>query len=63
MPGPCARPQVILITAVQQNDPDTAAKLIKSGVAVQQRVLSFSGYSAFDGNDKGLKALAEVVKV
>ncbi len=30
---------------------------------VMQRVLYFSGATAFDADDKGLKALAEVVKV
>ncbi len=38
-------------------------KLVRSEVCVSSNVLSFSGYNAFGTDDKGLKALALVIKV
>jgi len=55
--------EVMLISAVQKNDLDSTTKMVKAGVRVTQRVLAFSGYTQFDTDDKGLKALAEVIKI
>lgn len=38
-------------------------KLVRADVRISSNVLAFSGYTAFNTNDNGLKALALVVKV
>uniref|UniRef100_A0A7R9VAK8 Uncharacterized protein n=1 Tax=Chlamydomonas euryale TaxID=1486919 RepID=A0A7R9VAK8_9CHLO len=54
---------VMLRQAVEQDNADATTKLIRSGVVVTQRVLSFTGAQTFCGSDKGLKALADTLKV
>ncbi|GAX80636.1 hypothetical protein CEUSTIGMA_g8071.t1 [Chlamydomonas eustigma] len=55
--------EVLLMLAVQKNDFQTAKNMVRNGAKVMQRVLYFSGQTAFDANDNGLRALAEVMKV
>jgi hypothetical protein len=48
---------------LQRNDLDSATKLVKAGVRITQPVVSFTGYTAFNTDDKGLKALGELLKI
>eukprot|EP00200_Dunaliella_tertiolecta_P008796 CAMPEP_0202382686 /NCGR_PEP_ID=MMETSP1127-20130417/44541_1 /ASSEMBLY_ACC=CAM_ASM_000462 /TAXON_ID=3047 /ORGANISM="Dunaliella tertiolecta, Strain CCMP1320" /LENGTH=832 /DNA_ID=CAMNT_0048981937 /DNA_START=143 /DNA_END=2641 /DNA_ORIENTATION=- len=54
--------EVLLITAVLKNDMESVQKLVRAEVFVSSNVLSFSGYTAFSTDDRGLKALALVIK-
>ena len=65
---PVSKPAVGFSTSIQNADLppflyEQLQKLVRSDVCVSSNVLSFFGYTAFDTDDKGLKALALVIKV
>lgn len=43
--------------------PYCSQKLVKAGVRVTAPVVSYSGYSSIDVDDRGLRAMAEMLKV